>query len=220
MSRPSMVRALILPLGGLLAQPAMAAGQWAVGVSGGTLGLGPEVAYRFSPHLGVRANGGWYNYDDTDELDGIEYDAELKLDSVGLLLDWYPFGGGFRISLGGRINNNEVDLIGQPRTPVEIGDREFDPAQVGTLRGTLTTDSFAPSLTLGYGGTLSSGFTLGAELGVLRQGSPQIDNLRATGAVNNPSLSAELAKEARRIEADADDYEYWPVLQIHFLYRF
>jgi hypothetical protein len=47
--------------------------------------------------------------------------------------------------------------------------------------GTVTTDDFAPQLTIGYGGTLAKGFTLGAEIGVLWQGQPQIDDLRATG---------------------------------------
>jgi hypothetical protein len=197
--------------------------QWIAGVSGGTLGIGPEVSYRFSPHLGIRANAAFLSYNDSDEIDEVDYDAELKLNSYGVLLDWYPTGGGLRISLGGRFNNNDVELEGRPATNVEIGNQTFTPQQVGVLTGTIAGENdFAPTLTLGYGGTLAQGFTMGVEVGVVAQGSPKINNLRATGGTfsNNPILQSQLAAEEQNIEDDADNYEYWPVLQVHFLYRF
>lgn len=201
---------------------AAAEGNFTLGVSAGSLGFGPELAYRFGPHLGLRANAAFYKHEDTEDLDDVEYDAELKLDSYGAMLDWYPFGGGFRFSIGGRVNNNVIELDGQPTTSVEIGDETFTPAQLGRLTGTVTTDSFAPALTLGYGGALAQGFTLGFELGVMKQGSPQIENLRATGGTfsNNPILLEQLAIEERQAEEDAEDYEYWPVVSLHVLYRF
>src|SRR5690606_15273436 len=44
-------------------------GQWHVGVSGGTLGISPEVGYRFGGHGGLRLNGGFYDYDRSEEID-------------------------------------------------------------------------------------------------------------------------------------------------------
>jgi hypothetical protein len=196
-------------------------GKLAVGVTGGTLGLGPEISWRFSEHVGLRANGGFYDYDDTDDLDDIEYDAKLKLNSFGAMLDWYPFGGGFRLSVGGRINNNEIDLEGSPTTLVEIGDVEYTPAEVGTLSGTVTTDSIAPAFTLGYGGRLAKGFTFSLELGVMLQGSPKINDLTASGTLaNNPAFIQQLAIEEQRAEDDAHDFKLWPIIQIGLLYRF
>lgn len=202
--------------------PALAdEGRLAIGVTGGTLGIGPEVSWRFSDNLGLRANGGFYDYSNTDDLDDIEYDANLKLNSIGAMLDWYPMGGGFRVSAGGRINNNEIDLEGTPTTTVEIGDVSYSPAQVGSLLGTVTTSNFAPTLSLGYGGKLAEGFTFGFELGVMMQGSPKIDNLRATGALaSDPAFVQQLAIEEQRAEDDADDFKLWPILQIGLLYRF
>ncbi len=130
---------------------------------------------------GVRVNGGFFDHGESEDLDDIEYDANLKLNSFGALLDWYPFSGGFRISAGGRINNNKIDLEGRPTTNVEIGDVTYTPTQVGALLGSVNTDGFAPAFTLGYGGKLAKGFTFGVEVGVMLQGSPKIDNLRATG---------------------------------------
>jgi hypothetical protein len=194
---------------------------WSVGVTGGTLGVGPQVAFRPNEHFGIRANAGFLSVSRDEEVDDIDYDGDLDLNSFGAMLDWHPFGGGFRISAGGRANNNEVDLVGAPASNVTIGDTTYTPQQVGTLRGTVTTDDFTPALSVGYGGTLGEGFTFGAELGLLWQGEPEIGNLRATGLLAGvPQFRADIEREERRIEAELDDYELWPILQIELSYRF
>jgi hypothetical protein len=196
-------------------------GKLSIGLTGGTLGLGPEVSWRFNKHIGLRANGGFYDYNHTDDLDDIEYDAKLKLNSFGAMLDLYPFSGGFRLSVGGRINNNEIDLKGTPTSTVTIGDVQYTPAEAGTLSGTVVTDSFAPTFTLGYGGKLAKGFTFGIELGVMLQGSPQINDFAATGTLaSNPAFIQQLAIEEQRAEDDAHDFKLWPIIQIGLLYRF
>ena len=202
--------------------PALAeGGNLAFGVSAGTLGLGPEISWRLNEHIGLRASGGFYNHDDSENLDDIDYDASLKLNSFGAMVDWYPFSGGFRFSAGGRINNNKIDLLGTPATNVQIGDVTYTPAQVGTLSGTVKTGGFAPTLTLGYGGKLAKGFTFGIELGVMLQGSPKIDNLAASGTLaSNAAFIQQLALEEQRAEDDAHDFKLWPIIQIGLLYRF
>jgi hypothetical protein len=213
-----------LSVAGVLgAMPAHAEdGRLALGVTGGTLGLGPEIAWRFSEHFGLRANGGFFDASRNEELDEIEYDADLKLNSFGAMLDWHPFGGGFRVSAGARANNNEVDLEGAPTVNTEIGDTTYTPQQIGTLTGTVKSDSFAPTLTLGYGGKLAKGLTFTFELGVMMQGSPRIENLTSTGGTlsTNTAFLQQLALEEQRAEDDADDYKYWPILQIGLSYRF
>lgn len=195
--------------------------RWSVGVTGGTLGVGPQVALRPTPHFGLRANAGFLSVSRDEEVDDINYDGELDLNSYGAMLDWFPTGGGLRISLGGRVNNTEIDLVGRPTTNVTVGNTTYTPQQIGTLAGTVTTDDFAPMLTIGYGGTLAEGFTIGAELGVLWQGEPEIDDLRGTGLLANASqFQADLEREEREIEDDLSDYDLWPILQIEFLYRF
>ncbi|HEY0685442.1 MAG TPA: hypothetical protein VGD45_24100 [Steroidobacter sp.] len=195
--------------------------RWSVGVTGGTLGVGPQVMFRPNEHLGIRANAGFLSVSRDEEVDDIDYDGDLELSSFGAMLDWYPLGGGFRISVGGRANNNEIGLKGQPTTNVTIGDTTYTPQQVGALSGTVTTDDFTPALTLGYGGTLAKGFTFGAEIGLLWQGEPSIENLRGTGLLANASqFQADIEREERRIEEELDDYELWPILQIEVSYRF
>jgi hypothetical protein len=196
-------------------------GQWHVGVSGGTLGISPEVGYRFGSHTGLRVNGGFLDYDRSEEIDDIDYDGTLKLNSVGLMADFYPFGGSFRLSVGARSNSNKIDLVATPTTDVEIGDVSYSPDQVGQLAGGVKFRKFTPALTLGWGGKLGKGFTMGLEAGVLLQGSPKF-SLAASGGLlaNDDEFLEELEKERAQAEEDAEDFKLWPVIQIHFAWRF
>jgi hypothetical protein len=211
---------LISLAGGALTASA-ADGVWTLGVSGGTLGAGPELAWRFGQFTGVRANAGFLTYSRDESVNQISYNGDLKLDSIGVMADWYPAGGGFRISLGARSNNNRIKLGGTPSTSVTVGNNVYTPSQIGTLAGTVKGNDFAPMLSLGYGGTLAKGFTVGAELGVMFQGSPKIDDFHATGLLaSNPNFQADVQRERARVEDKVHSYQYWPIAQVQFLYRF
>jgi hypothetical protein len=81
-----------------LATPALAEdSRWSLGVTGGSLGVGPQVAFRPSAYFGVRANAGFLTVSRDEEVDDINYDGDLDLNSYGAILDWFPLGGGFRI---------------------------------------------------------------------------------------------------------------------------
>src|SRR5262245_3639613 len=127
----------------LAALPARAQeAQWTLGVTGGSLGVGPQLALRANSHVGVRLNAGFLSMSRDERIDQIDYDGDLDLNSFGAMLDWYPTGGGLRVSLGGRVNNNEVALVGRPGTSVTVGDTTYSPQQIGTLSGTVTVDEF------------------------------------------------------------------------------
>ena len=89
------------------------------------------------------------------------------------------------------------------------------------LRGRVDFKNFAPTVTLGWGGKLAKGFTVGFEAGVMLQGSPEL-SLQASGGTlsNDPAFLAELEEERAQAEDDAEDFKFWPVLQLHFIYRF
>lgn len=196
-------------------------GQWHVGVSGGTLGISPELGYRFGRHTGLRVNGGFFDYDRSEEIDDIDYDGTLKLNSVGVMADFYPFGGRFRISAGARSNSNRIDLMATPTTAVEIGDQTYTPEQVGRLTGGVRFKDFTPAATLGWGGKLGKGFTMGLELGVLLQGSPKLSLSASDGLLSdNQDFLDELEQERAQAEEDAEDFKLWPVIQLHFAWRF
>lgn len=195
-------------------------GNWSVGVSGGTIGISPEIGYRFNRAVGVRVNGGFFDYDRTEEIDDIEYDGTLKLKSFGAMADLYPFGGSFRISAGLRSSKNRIDLL-LDEGSAEIDETTYTQAEYGTLRGRADFKKTVPTVTLGWGGKLKSGFTVGFEAGVMMQGAPDLTLTSEGGSLSGNQTFLD-ALEAERVEAeeDAEDFKLWPVLQLHFKYRF
>lgn len=208
-------------LSSLLGTVAQAERELSVGVTVGTLGVGPEFGWRFNENLGVRGNLGWLSVGHDIEVDDIDYNGDLDLLSVGGMLDWYPFGGGFRVSGGVRWNGNEVNLDATPAGPVTIGGTTYTPAEVGELEGTVEANAVVPVLTLGYAGKIGRRVTLGFELGVLYQGAAEVSNLQASGLLaTDPNFLAAIGREADEIEDEIHDYQVWPILQVMLLYRF
>lgn len=192
-----------------------------VGITAGTLGIGPEIGYRFNETVGIRANAGLLSVSASVDDDDIEYDGDFDLRSVGLMLDVFPFGGGFRISGGARLNRNKVDLNATPTTSVEIGNVTYTPAQVGTLSGRAEVKDFAPQLTIGYAGSLRKGLVFTLEGGVLFQGSVRLREFQSTGtAASNTAFRAELERERLNLQDEIDDYKLYPIAQIGLRYRF
>jgi hypothetical protein len=204
------------------APPALAGGRIALGITGGTLGVGPELTVRPIKKLGVRANVTWLGFKLNQGVNDIDYDGDVKFLSVGAMADWYPFGGGLRVSAGVRWNGNDVDLSARPSANVTIGGTTYTPAQIGRLTGLVDANDAAPILTIGWGGRLRSGFSVGVEAGFLYQGSPKVHDLRARGGLleGDLGLLTDLQDEAQRIERKMTSYKYLPVLQATLTYHF
>ncbi|BBD98598.1 hypothetical protein SAMIE_1020990 [Sphingobium amiense] len=209
----------------LLSAPAFAAqdddARLYAGITGGTLGIGPEVGYRLSKNIGIRANASFLSISHGFESDDIEYDGKVKLQSFGAMLDVYPFGGGFRLSGGFRINGNKARATAEPSGGTyDINGTTYTAAEIGTLRANTDIKNFAPALTLGYGGGLSSGFVFGVEAGALFQGRVRIKPLTYTGTLDSAELRADLEAERQSVQDDIDGYKVYPILQLTIGYRF
>jgi hypothetical protein len=72
----------------------------AVSIGGGTLGAGAELGYRFNDRFGLRAPFGTGSISYDEESDGETYSGDIDLGGFGLMADFYPGGGAFRISGG------------------------------------------------------------------------------------------------------------------------
>jgi hypothetical protein len=204
----------------LAAAPAMAQtggeGRFSAGISAGTLGVGPEVGFR-TRKIGVRANANFLSVSQGFDTDDIDFDGKVKLRSGGIMLDFFPGGGGFHISAGGRINGNKARVVATPTSPTQIGGTTFTPAQIGTLTGRADVKNFAPALTIGYSGKLRKGFVVGVEAGALFQGRVRIRRfMSSTGLIPVAQLEA----ERQDLQDDVDKYKVYPILQFKAGYRF
>ncbi len=209
----------------LLGPPLVREGHAASGaaVHAGTAGVGAAWAVELGGVLDLRllANYGGLTYRDT--MDDIDYDIELDLRSAGVLLDWFPGGGAFRVSGGLFHNGNELRGEARPRSATTIGRTSYTPEQIGTLRASIDFPGTAWYLGLGAGRIARGGrrLTLTLDLGALLYGDPDF-SLSADGAyAGREDFRTELERERRDIERDyVDRWAVHPVVAVGLAYRF
>lgn len=218
------MRAQVSLLAFLLLLPAAAEARdkrFSLGVSGGSLGIGPELSWRPSELFGVRANAGFLGFNHDETANALTYQGRLKLNSFGLLADFYPMAGNFRVSGGARLNKNKVDVTTTPLSSVTLGAVVYTPAQIGTIAGTIKVNEVTPQVTIGYGGRIVSGLYAGIEAGALYQGKPKVANYTASGGLAaDPAFNANLLLEKAALEDKVSKYEVFPVLQVNLGWRF
>lgn len=217
------------------ASPAVA-GEFGAAARASTLGLGGEIDYAINDRWNLRAmgHGGSYSDDYTDS--GITYDATLHLANAGMVMDYRPFAGSFRLTGGAYWNGIDADGVASGEDEaLDIGDRTYVDAD-GDAHVYADGDfdnSVAPYLGFGWGDRHSQqpGLMLSVDLGVMFAGTPEVDLTAdgdatdtATGLVvdlaTNPVAQRELQQEEDDINDDIDDYSFYPVLSLGIGYRF
>jgi hypothetical protein len=209
----------------LLGAAPLSAGDFTLGVTAATPGLGAELGYAFNEHVALRVGGYGFNYDYDGEESGVNYESELELRSGALLVDWHPLGGVFAISAGVYANGNELNATGVADAggEYEIGGETFTAAEVGTLGASVDFNSTAPYLGLGWRsrGGEDGGFGWHVDLGVLFQGSPDVELTSTGGSLSgNALLQAEIDAEEADLENEIDQYEFYPVLGLGLSWTF
>ncbi len=198
-------------------------GDVALGVKGGTLGIGAEVTVGLLPSLNLRTGYNAFNYNGTATKDNIDYDYKLKLGSLPVLVDWHPIpASGFRLSTGLVFNNNKVDATGKTKLSYSIGGTTYSSAQLGTLTGNIDFNSTAPYAGIGWGNAVAKGspLSLSCDVGVLFQGTPKV-SLAASGPIaTDATFKANVAKEEATIRDTTDNFKYYPVVSLGLAYRF
>jgi len=214
------VAASVLPL---LAFPGLAPADTSLGLRGGTLGGGVELSYALSQRAALRLNADGYNFTQSNTHDSIDYDMKLKLQTVSLLGDWFPFANNFRVSLGAMFNGNKFALKGQPSGgSYIINGVPYNAQDVGSLEAAVKFRKAAPYLGIGYGRPINSGLSLILDLGVMFQGSPR-SKIDATCTATTPDCAAlqrDAAAEQSRLDESLHEFKYYPVISVGLAYTF
>jgi hypothetical protein len=110
--------------------PAAADKRWNVGVSAqaGTLGfLGLNAGYRFSDKLHGRLGYQFGNVGYDLNNSGVDYSTNLNLSNLSLLGDYYPFGGGLRLTGGLVFQGNTLSGTAKPNgvSQVNLGTNSY-----------------------------------------------------------------------------------------------
>ena len=181
----------------------------------GTLGLGAQLSM---PLIGsqLRLRGG-FDYQPLEidvGLSDVRYDLDLPSPSLTAVLDWHPGGGSFRISGGVVYFTEPLELEATPTARVEIGAREYDPGEIGSLIGALRTSESGPYAGIGWGHGGGRRLALSLDLGLVYNGMPEV-TLRATGPVAGvPAFQAQLEAEIKEIDELLEYARVYPVVNL------
>lgn len=200
--------------------PHALAEQHSVGAKIGLLGLGVEYAYRVNDLITVRGgiNGASYTFDDTKSA--IDYELKLDFDSLSVGVDFHPMKGAFRLSLGALQNDNSIVAQSNPTQSFNVGGTTYTAAEVGTLRGAIEFDSFAPYAAIGWDFMRDRAFGVSLDLGLVSQGAPTV-SLTASGPIlGDPQFADDLATEQRELQSSLDDFDLYPFANLGFIFRF
>lgn len=194
-----------------------------VGVSVGTLGVGPELGYVFIPNtFDVRLSSGFFNYNDTQTSSGVTYNGNLTMESVSALADWHPFSGSFRLTGGLAYNGNSASLAAQPSASgtYTFNGNTYTGAQVGTANAKVSFNPVAPYVGIGWGDdSLKSGFHFTSDIGLMYQGSPNVA-LSASNPTHNAQLASDVQAAQTTLQNKLNSYQLYPVVSVGIDYRF
>ena len=193
----------------------------------GTLGVGVDVARAINDRFALRLNVNGLRYSRQETIDDVDYDGTISLLTVGGLVDYHPFTNAFRISAGAYYNGNKFSGTATPSATqtLNIGNNTYTGAEIGRLDAQVDFNKFAPYLGIGWGSDArQEGWGFSFDLGVMYQGSPQVD---ATAAINaslpaavKQAILDDIEVEKQNIQDDVKNYKWYPVIMIGVNYTF
>ncbi len=200
---------------------ALADHNFGVGVKAGTLGIGVEGTWRPLPYLDLRAGANQYDYSDSGFYTGINYDAEINLDSYYVTGNLsFPLSP-FRLTGGLYSNGNEFNASsGDNGAIIVIGGDPYPADVVGTLSAKAAFDSTSPYFGVGFDFTVLGKVGMNLDFGVLWQGSPQVSMATDGLLAGDPIFEASLDAERAELENELGDYKAWPVVSLGFVFNF
>ncbi len=180
-----------------------------------TLGLGLEVSKELSEKFSGRVGLNYFRHNFTQSHNDVRYDGFLRVQSVSLIADYYPWlTRSFHLSAGVLINSSTMNATGVAESDgyFTINSHRYTNAQVGTLLGSATFPTGAPYIGLGFGRPVRSGsaWQLLADVGASFM-KPTL-TLNATQSGTTPGLATDLAAE--QAESQHDISKYIPVFPI------
>ncbi len=185
-------------------------------------GLSGEVIKRLSPRFNVRLGGGIPAEPTAKNIEfgDVHYDMTLKLGGVNASVDWYPFGGRFRLSGGVVTQRSPWSLRSTSVSSYRVNGVDYPAADVGTLTGEVRFQhQIAPALLVDWGNPVAAGKHLGfvLDLGAAYVGRQDFV-LHASGPLaSDPAFRKDLAAEEKLRSAG---HAFVPVLKVGISYQF
>ena len=194
-----------------------------IGIKGGTLGVGGDVAVQLHDRIGIRGGVGFFPLTPKFNVSDIKWAIDLPSPQYSAMVDLFLLGP-LRLSGGIVVSPDDIavdaDLSGVTTT-VDIGGTPYAVADVGTLTGVIVNKDLAPYAGIGLGRVGGRGFGVFFDAGVAFQGAPTVTLSSSGGALSgNSALTTALNTESGQIEESIDLIKYYPIVQLGFRYGF
>lgn len=191
-----------------------------VGIQVGTLGFGVQVDKLIVSHIGVRAGFNYFEFGLSHTISDVDYSGHLRLQSVPLLADIYPFGS---FHLTGGLVFDQTQLTGtavpDPSGTITINHVSYTQSQIGILNAGIKYPSSDGYLGLGFGSPVKKSLLGGTfDIGVILA-RPRV-SLNATNASTTPGLAANLAAQQATTQHSVNKLSVYPVLSSGIMLHF
>jgi hypothetical protein len=207
-------------------------------VTVGIGGIGSDFATPLSRKFNLRAGAQLFGYSTSFQEEGANVDIHMQLRSGHAALDWFPFGGKFRISPLVVFGNNN-GIRGSVVVPISLSGGDYVSSQTDPLHGSASIDfrKVSPGLSIGFGNIVQRGsghFSFPVEAGFYYVGQPRL-KVAFTGSACDPTqplaigcesvaqdsdfqhdLSAFIARNNRNLSYAS----FFPIFSVGFSYRF
>lgn len=188
------------------------------GLHAGTGGVGGGGGCELKPGLVLRLAIEGIDAEDSQNIDGVEYELAADLGFTRLQLDWFPTPTGFYLSGGLAKMNIDVDGTADPTAPIQVGSITVQPADLGYLDMSVDFKSVSPYVGLGWLTSFGNRVSLRSEIGVSSVDSPEVSLVeRETSFIPEADIQAEVDE----VLAEYDDaLSLYPYVKFGLEYRF
>jgi hypothetical protein len=213
-----------------------------VGFKIGLAGIGFDVATPLVPsRLNLRGGATFFSYNLNETTnDNLNVVGNLKLQNSGVMLDWFPFRGSFRLSGGATVYNNKAvtATLNEPSgSSFTLGNDKYYAASGGiTGNGTFKLGGNAGGrVSFGWGNLVPKPghhFSFDTELGIEFVSKPTValgfTGNYCTGSANcesptpiagNATFAADVASEQSKLQSDVNFLSFYPIVSFGIGYK-
>ncbi len=190
------------------------------GVTAGTLGAGVEASALVYNNVVFRVNGTYVKLDSSWVLSSSSLANDYNLGVTGMfaggILDYHPFGNGWRLSGGARYV--DLELQGVAKNGLSLDGFSYSASQVGNVTATIRNgNSVAPYLGFGYDSSHFStdgwGLKLGIDIGAMYIGEPDV-SITTAKIPTVPAFASDVSSAVTSIKDSLRNYPFYPVAML------
>ena len=211
---------------------------FAAAIKIGSGGIGPEFATPLNRYMNLRGSFQIFDTKLHFRTDGIYSDADLTIQNAAVMVDFFPFRGGFHISPGVTVygdNHLTSNLTVPGGSAFLLGPDGYSSDPKDPVTGIARVkfgNPVSPRLTIGWGNLLPrSGrrFSVPFEVGFQYISPPTLtmylngsvcDPHNDCGPVSGGTEPQDLQSEINELQTDLQPLRFYPILSIGFGYRF